>query len=229
MEHVDPFHPYNHNIDEDDMLVDMMYRYVTDIIPLAPTPILIRRAALNRDREDEHRRLVHKYFADNCVYQPNDFKRRFHLQINVFQRIANVMENRYEYFHMRYDARGKRGFTGLQKCVAVVTLMAVGESSDSVDDYMRMSERTARESLYRSVRGVIKTFGDIYLRKPSWNDMQQLYTAYEERHGFPGMLGSIDCTKWIWRNCLVAWKGQYTSDHLGLPSLVIEAIASQDL
>ncbi|KAL7611390.1 hypothetical protein Lser_V15G12957 [Lactuca serriola] len=59
--------------------------------------------------------------------------------------------------------------------------------------------------------------------------MQQLYAAHEERHGFPGMLGSIDYTKWIWRNCFVAWKGQYTSDHLGAPSLVLEVVASQDL
>ncbi|KAL7617112.1 hypothetical protein Lser_V15G01511 [Lactuca serriola] len=84
--------------------------------------------------------------------------------------------------------------------------MAIRESLDSIDDYMRMSKRTARESLYRLARGVIETFGDKYLRKPSLNDMQQLYAAHDERHGFPGMLGSIDYTKWIWRNCHVVWK-----------------------
>ncbi|XP_023759682.1 uncharacterized protein LOC111908077 [Lactuca sativa] len=109
---------------------------------------------------------------------------------------------------MRYDARGKRDFTGLQKCVAAIKLMAMGESPDSVDDYMRMSERTARENLYLLARGVVETFSDQYLRKPSLHDMQQLSAAREERHGFPGMLGSIDCTHWKWRNCLVAWKGQ---------------------
>ncbi|XP_023740737.1 uncharacterized protein LOC111888847 [Lactuca sativa] len=116
---------------------------------------------------------------------------------------------------MRYDARGKRRFTRLQKGVAAIKLMALGESHDSIDDYMRMSERTARESLYRLARGVVETFGDKYLRKPSLNDMQQLYAGHEERHGFPGMLRSIDCTKWIWRNYPVAWKCQYTSGHLG--------------
>ncbi|XP_023731090.1 uncharacterized protein LOC111878830 [Lactuca sativa] len=139
------------------------------------------------------------------------------------------MEARYEFFQMRYDARDKRGFTGFQKCVATIKLMAMGESPDSVDDYMRMSERTARESLYLLERGVVETFGDQYLRKPSFHDMQQLYAAHEERHGFPGMLGSIDCTHWKLRNCPVAWKGQYSRRHHGTPSLVLEAVASQDL
>ncbi|KAL7606940.1 uncharacterized protein LOC111892383 [Lactuca sativa] len=62
--------------------------------------------------------------------------------------------------------------------------MTVGESLDSIDDYIRMSERTARESLYRLARGVVETFGGVYLRKPSLNDMQQLYVAHEERYGF---------------------------------------------
>ncbi|XP_023737120.2 uncharacterized protein LOC111885061 [Lactuca sativa] len=164
-----------------------MYHYYTNsLLQPDPTPLLTRHAALNRDREEGHRRLVNDYFAENCVYQPSDFKKRFCLRKNVFERIANAMEARYEFFQMRHDARGKRGFIGLQKCVAAIKLMAMGESPDSVDDYMRIFERTARESLYLLARGVVETFGDRYLRKPSLHDMQQLYAAHEERHGFPG-------------------------------------------
>ncbi|XP_023749730.2 uncharacterized protein LOC111898014 [Lactuca sativa] len=38
------------------------------------------------------------------------------------------------------------GFTTLQKCAAAIRLMAMGESPETMDDYMRMSERTARET-----------------------------------------------------------------------------------
>ena len=106
---------------------------------------------------------------------------------------------RYKFFQLRYDARGRRGFTTLQKCVAAIRLMAMGESPDTMDDYMRMSERTARESLYTLSRGVVETFGDVYLRKPSLHDLQELYATHEECHGIPEMIGSIDCTHWKWK------------------------------
>ncbi|XP_023748361.1 uncharacterized protein LOC111896616 [Lactuca sativa] len=187
MNRLDPTHPYNDDNDEDGLYVSMMYRYYTDnLLQLDPAPLLTRRVVLNRDREEGHRRLVNDYFSENCVYQPNDFKRRFRLRKNVFERIANATEARYEFFQMRYNAKGKRGFTGLQKCVAAIKLMAMGESPDSIDDYMRMSERNARESLYLLARSVVETFGDQYLRKPSLHDMQQLYAAHEERHCFLG-------------------------------------------
>ncbi|XP_023753121.1 uncharacterized protein LOC111901483 [Lactuca sativa] len=205
--------------DDDDMFVSMMYEYCTNVLLQPnPAPILARHATLNRDHEEGHIHLVHDYFADDCVYQPRDFKRRFRLRKNVFVRIANALENRYEFFQTR-DARRKRGFTGLQKCVAAIKLMEMRESPHSIDDYMRMSKRTARESLYRLVRGVVETFGDVYLRKPSLNDIQQLYATHEERHDFPGMLGNIDCTHWDRRNCPVAWKGQYASGQHGTPLL----------
>nr|KAJ0228469.1 hypothetical protein LSAT_V11C100044640 [Lactuca sativa] len=98
-----------------------------------------------------------------------------------------------------------------------------------MDDYMRMSERTARESLYTLSRDVVETFGDVYLRKPSLHDLQELYVAHEERHGFPEMIGSIDCTHWKWKNCPVSWKGQYASGHHGSPSLVVESPIFDDL
>ncbi|CAA7029327.1 unnamed protein product [Microthlaspi erraticum] len=49
-----------------------------------------------------------------------------------------------------------------------------------------------------------------------------------EERGFPGMIGSIDCMHWEWKNCLVSWKGQYTRAS-GKPTIVLEAVASYDL
>ncbi|KAL7589710.1 hypothetical protein Lser_V15G35656 [Lactuca serriola] len=149
------------------------------------------KLSLNKNRKEGHEHLYCDYFADNCVYGSKDFKRRFLLSRNVFLRIVNALESRYEFFQLRYDVRGRRGFTTLHKCAANIRLMAMGESPDTMDDYMRMSERTATESLYTLSRVVVETFGDVYLRKPSLHDFQELYVAHEERHRFLGIIGSI--------------------------------------
>ena len=66
------------------------------------------------------------------------------------------------------------------------------------------------------------------MRKPNNNDINRVLQIGDAR-GFPGMLGSIDCMHWEWKNCLVALWGQYhRGDHHKL-TIILEVVASQDL
>nr|XP_043639657.1 uncharacterized protein LOC122610763 [Erigeron canadensis] len=76
---------------------------------------------------------------------------------------------------------------------------------------------------------VIQLYRDEYLRKPTEADIERLTAKQAEVHGFPGMLGSIDCMHWGWRNCPVAWQGLYTRGDKGHPTIMLEAVASYDL
>jgi hypothetical protein len=42
------------------------------------------------------------------------------------------------------------------------------------------------------------------------------------------MLGSIDYMHWVWRNCPVAWKGQFTGRGKH-PTMILEAVITHDL
>ena len=60
-------------------------------------------------------------------------------------------------------------------------------------------------------------------------DIQRIYEVHGEKHGFPGMLGSLDCTHVGWAICPTAWRGQFhRGDHEG-PTIILEAVASHDL
>jgi hypothetical protein len=71
-------------------------------------------------------------------------------------------------------------------------MLAYGVAEDLVDEYMRMSESTCIDSMYNFCRAIISVFGEEYLREPNLEDTQRLLYINEKR-GFPGMLGSIDC------------------------------------
>nr|GEX89614.1 protein ALP1-like isoform X1 [Tanacetum cinerariifolium]GEX93377.1 protein ALP1-like isoform X1 [Tanacetum cinerariifolium] len=60
--------------------------------------------------------------------------------------------------------------------------------------------------------------------------LQKLYRHHEEKHGFPEMLGRLDCTDWEWFDCLYAFKWQYVRrDHGPNPFILLKVVASQDL
>ena len=100
------------------------------------------------------------------------------------------------FFMQRNKSRVQQGFSSLQKCTSAIRQLAYGVAQDAIDEYLRISERVSRECLHNFCKGIIELYGKKYLRKPTYNDIQKLYAAHEAQHGFPGMLGSIDCTHW---------------------------------
>jgi hypothetical protein len=59
------------------------------------------------------------------------------------------------------------------------------------------------------------------------HDIPQLLAVGESR-GLSGMLDSIDCMHWGWKNCPTAWHGMYQG-HKKDPTIILEAVASKDL
>ncbi|KAL6643200.1 hypothetical protein ACP70R_021381 [Stipagrostis hirtigluma subsp. patula] len=186
------------------------------------------RKYINRNREGAHDQLVADYFAEDPVYSDTQFRRRFRMRRHVFLRIVSALGEWSPYFTQRVDCCNRQGLSPLQKCTAAIRMLAYGTSADSLDEYLKVAESTALECLEKFVEGVIEIFGGEYLRGPNADEVQHLLHVGESR-GFPGMLGSVDCMHWRWENCPTAWKGQYTRGDYGVPTIILEAVASYNL
>ncbi|KAJ0587778.1 putative harbinger transposase-derived protein [Helianthus annuus] len=72
-----------------------------------------------------------------------------------------------------------------------------------------MVERTSRECPENFCETVCNLYASEFLCRPTSHDVAFLYQAHEEKHYLPGMLGSLDCTHFVWRMCPTELRGQY--------------------
>ncbi|GKC79820.1 ALP1-like protein, partial [Tanacetum coccineum] len=92
------------------------------------------------------------------------------------------------------------------KCTSAIRQMTYGAVPDALDEYLQMGATTSRKCLQMFCKAIMELYGEEFLRKPTYTDMEKLYAYHEEKHGFLGMLGSVD-----------------------YPFILLEAIASNDL
>ncbi|XP_028110415.1 uncharacterized protein LOC114308915 [Camellia sinensis] len=168
-----------------------------------------RRLFIRRNTLEGHQRLFLDYFAESPTYPPNVFRRRFRMNRSLFFRIHSTLKAHEPYFVQKRNGARVLGLSSYQKMTAALRMLAYGVAADFMDEYW------------------LQFFTDEYLRSPNENDIVRLLTIGQSR-GFPGMLGSIDCMHWKWKNCPTAWKGMY-SGHINEPTIILEAVASYDL
>ncbi|GKB26556.1 ALP1-like protein [Tanacetum coccineum] len=145
------------------------------------------------------------FFTETLRYDEKRFRQTFRMAHPLFNRIVNA-------------------------CTSAIRQLAYGVNASFLDEYMQISERSSRKALTSFCQAVMEIYGPEYLRKPTVTDVEKLYRHHEAKHGFPGMLGSLDCTDWEWFGCPYAFKAQYVRrDHGSNPFILLEAVASQDL
>ncbi|XP_062208920.1 uncharacterized protein LOC133910594 [Phragmites australis] len=142
------------------------------------------RQYINRNREAGHWRLYEDYFSDAPTYGPTFFRRRFRMSRSLFLRILQAVEQHDDYFVQKRDRIRRLGLSPLQKITAAFRMLTYGVAADATDDYIRITESTAVESLKRFVKAIVEIFGDEYLRSPNDNDTARLLTIGEQK-GFP--------------------------------------------
>ncbi|XP_071699753.1 uncharacterized protein [Rutidosis leptorrhynchoides] len=169
------------------------------------------RVYIAGDREDVALRLYNDYFSETPMYPEKKFKRRYRISRQLFLRIVEGISNfnstnipkYFMFFRKRPDATGRQSLTILQKCTAAIRQMAYGTTPDLFDEYIKIGEKTPALCLDYFYKCVFHLFAREYLRKPTTEDIARIYNFHKKKHGLPGMLGSIDCMHWEWKNCPV--------------------------
>lgn len=118
-----------------------------------PEPSFTRRVRVVRRRVEAHERLMRDYFADQPIYNARQFRRRFRMSKRLVLKISGDLETEYTYFQQRYDGAGKLGFTALQKCTSAIRQLAYGVTTDLLDEYLQMADRTSRDACRHFCRG----------------------------------------------------------------------------
>jgi hypothetical protein len=182
-----------------------------------------RRGNIERDRLQMHARMMMDYLCDNPVYGPALFRLRFRMRRSLFETILERVCGYDRYFVQKLDACGLLGLSAHQKITSALRMLCYGLCGAATDEYCRTSESTAMECLRRFCLAIRALFEDYYMRQPTQADFDK-QLAVNEARGFPGMFASLDCMHWEWKNCPVAWQGDF-GDKNGRKSIILEAIA----
>lgn len=150
-----------------------------------------RRIVISRDRQEGYRRIFSDYLAHRPKYPEVMFRRRFRMSSTLFRKLLSELQAADPYFVEREDAIGQKGISALQKMVAALRMLSYGECADRQDEYLQLSESTAREAFKKFCEVINYRFGKKYLRKPTVDDVKMLLHVNEMR-GFPGMAGKYD-------------------------------------
>ncbi|KAI5328310.1 hypothetical protein L3X38_027707 [Prunus dulcis] len=178
---------------------------------------------VDRHRHSRGKNLMEDYFIPQSLYSDVHFRGRYRMQPHLFNKIMHDICNYDEYFVQKRNCAGNLGLLPEQKFTVVIRMLAYGSSADQVDEIARMGKSTVLESMVRSCDAVETLYTRDYLRRPTPRDLQRLLQKAESR-GFPGMIGSIDCMHWQWKNCPTAWQGDY-GNRKGQKSIILEAVA----
>ncbi|GJY89818.1 ALP1-like protein [Tanacetum coccineum] len=143
----------------------------------------------------------------------------------LFNQIVNEVTNHDAFFRNNVDCIGREVISALIKYTSAIRQLAYDVNASILHEYMQISERTSRTALDHFCQAVMDIYGPEYLRKPTVTDIEKLYRHHEEKHGFSGMLGSLDCMDWEWFSCPYGFKAQYVRRDHGLnPFILLEAI-----
>ena len=138
---------------EDEIIAHLAAEIERERVEAEAAQVIRRRNRVNRDRAQAEAGLRRDYFNPDQVYDQRHFEERFRMSRPLFLRIVGDLEQNFEYFQQKPDCRGYMGFSSLLKCTSAIRHLGYGSGNDCWDEYLKIAETTARDTLYHFCNG----------------------------------------------------------------------------
>jgi hypothetical protein len=158
----------------------------------------------------------------------DDFKRIFRVSRSTYEELKNIVCATNVFFRERLDAANRLSISTDAKLLIALKYLAYGTCVNAFRDYFQMGESTAMASVKHFIKAVRSELCSKFFHPMSPADAKRVEELHHKQHGVRGMIGSLDCSHFVWGNCPVAYHGQYQGKE-GRPTVVVEAVADYNL
>lgn len=190
----------------------------------------LKRSFIFYDHERAKYDVYHNYFSPTCHYNDKQFERCFRITKGMAEMILLECGNSNVFFTNTKDALKKVSICPKVKLLMGLKLLSFGSAAPAMIEYFKMGLVTARLCLLNIIICITESelLRSKFMRKMTRADAERVATLHHNQHGIDGMIGSIDCMHVFWKNCPVAWQGQYKGKEKK-PSMVLEAMCDYQL
>ena len=190
---------------------------------------LFRSSRQKFDYSRAHNAIVLDYLHPNAVYGA-EFKLIFCISRTCFEQMMTEVMTR-DGLEFYQDLRGRQGVTSCSlegMLLYPLKTLAYGVPYSAFVDYFQISIQFGMKLCREFDRAIQALYMKEYLRVPDEVDLRNINELHRHVHGVDGMLGSLDCSHTIWKNCPKAWAGSYQGKENN-PSIVLEGISDHHM
>ncbi len=143
-----------------------------------------------------------------------------------FQDIMDEIMNEPElkFYQDKRRRQGKTSYCHEGMLLYPLKMLPFGIPYSAFIDYFQISNQIGMKLCREFDSSIHALYMCEHLRVPDKIDLQNINKLHRDDHGIDGMLGSLDCSHTIWKNCPKAWAGSHQGKE-NSPSIVLEGIS----
>jgi hypothetical protein len=234
---------------DDDEIVAVVTMAAVSLFNSGAAAAVMAQGSPKRQKTDHRqlsragRRLFHHQDALHCIRRDylglagdpktpllgKEFALMFRISRGRFQLLMeHVMAAEIPFYSGNVSANGDTVASLEARLLLPLKSLAYGVPPHTFIDYFQMSPPLARVCCIEFDRIIKRIYANKFLKLPSAQEVKSIVNLHKKVHGVDGMIGSLDCSHTIWKNCPKAWQGSYKGKG-PKPSIVMEAICDYHL